>query len=105
MYKFVNGMLPSIFDDMFRYVNEIHGHFTRTSANLFVPFSRTSRGQKLIFYIGPTTWNYVISKINTDCAISTFKNIYVLCVVCEVVLECQIVCTFVISTILFRVTY
>ena len=75
MYKFVNGMLPSTFDDMFRYVNDIHGHFTRTSANLFVPFYRTSRGQKLISYFGPSTWNYIMANINTDCAISTFKKL------------------------------
>ena len=81
MYKFVNGMLPNLFDDMFCYVNTIHDHFTRSSSNLSVPFSRTSRGQKLISYLGPSIWNYITSKVSIDCAISTFKkslhNLYI----------------------------
>ena len=74
MYKFVKGMLPALFDDMFLNINQIHSHYTRTSNGLSVPLSRTSRRQKMISYLGPCVWNAIIAKINTDCAISTFKK-------------------------------
>ena len=74
MYKFVKGMLPDLFDNVFHYVSQVHAHFTRNSLGLFVPFSRTSRGQKVISYTGPCIWNVLSAKLDTDCAIGTFKK-------------------------------
>ena len=41
MYRYVNGMLPELFDDMFVYRNSVHEYSTRTalSNHMEVPFS------------------------------------------------------------------
>ena len=61
MYKFVKGMLPALFDNLFKYVNQVHAHFTRNSLDLVVPFSRTSRGQKKYFLYWPTHMEFAFS--------------------------------------------
>ena len=77
MYKFSNGMLPEMFVDMFTPVNNIHDRNTRQSAknNLYVPLYTTSRSQKCISYTGPHIWNFILSKINPNAPIGSFKNI------------------------------
>ena len=76
MYKYVNGMLPELFLDMFTPVSEIHNYDTRQAINknLFVSFKSTSRGQQSITYIGPHVWNFILSKINPHCSIGSFKR-------------------------------
>ena len=76
MYKYVNGMLPELFLDMFTPVSKIHNYDTRLAINknLFVSFKSTSRGQQSITYIGPHVWNFILSKINPHCSIGSFKR-------------------------------
>ena len=76
MYKYVNGMLPELFLDMFTPVSEIHNYDTRQAINknLFVSVKSTSRGQQSITYIGPHVWNFILSKINPHCPIGSFKR-------------------------------
>ena len=76
MYKYVNGMLPELFLDMFTLVSEIHNYDTRQAINknLFVSFKSTSRGQQSITYIGPHVWNFILSKFNPHCSIGSFKR-------------------------------
>ena len=64
MYKYMNGMLPELFLDMFTSINDIHNYDTRqaTNKNLRVSFKSTSRGQQSITYIGPDVWNFTYPK-------------------------------------------
>ena len=76
MYKYMNGMLPELFRDMFTPISDIHNYDTRQAKNkkLFVSFKSTSRGQQSITYIGPHVWNFTLSKINPICSIGSFKK-------------------------------
>ena len=76
MYKYVNGMLPVLFQDMFTPISDIHNYDTRQTIkeNLFVSFKSTSRGQQSITYIGPHVWNFISSQINSHCSIGSFKR-------------------------------
>ena len=76
MYKYMNGMLPKLFRDMFTSISDIHSYDTRQAKNktLFVSFKSTSRGQQSITYIGPHVWNFILSKINPICSIGSFKK-------------------------------
>ena len=76
MYKYINGMLPELFLNMFTSVSDVHDYDTRqaTKKKLSVPFKSTSRGQQSITYIGPHVWNFILSKINPICSIGSFKR-------------------------------
>ena len=76
MYKFVNGMLPKLFLDMFTPISDIHNYNARQAINnnWFVSFKSTSRGQQSITYIGPHVWKFILSKINPRCSIVSFKR-------------------------------
>ena len=76
MYKYMNGMLPELFRDMFTHISDIHSYDTRQARNkkLFVSFKSTSRGQQSITYIGPHVWKFILSKINPICSIGSFKK-------------------------------
>ena len=76
MYKYMNGMLPELFRDMFTPISDIHSYDTRQAKNkkLFVSFKSTSRGQQSVTYIGPHVWNFILSKINPICSIGSFKK-------------------------------
>ena len=76
MYKYMNGMLPELFLDMFTSISDIHNYDTRqaTNENLLVSFKSTSRGQQSITDIGPHVWNFILSKINPICSIGSFKK-------------------------------
>ena len=77
MYGYDNGMLPELLCDMFTPVNHIHDHETKhaKSKNLYVSFKPTSKGQKYFTYSGPLLWNFIISKINPNCTIKSFKTL------------------------------
>ena len=87
MYKYVNGMLPELFLDMFTPVSEIHNYDTRQAINknFFVYFKSTSRGQQSITYIGPHVWNFILSKINPHCSIGSFKRH-----ICQLLQHCSV---------------
>ena len=44
--------------------------------NIYVKFKGTIRGQKAFSYSGACIWNLILSHIETDCAIGTFKNFF-----------------------------
>ena len=73
MYKFSKNMLPELFENFFSNVATIHEHDTRSarSNHIYIQFKGTTRGQKAFSYSGA----YILSHIETDCAISTFKKL------------------------------
>ena len=76
MYKYIHGMLPELFLNMFTSISDVHDYDTRqaTKKKLSVPFKSTFRGQQSITYIGPHVWNFILSKINPICSIGSFKR-------------------------------
>ena len=85
MYRYVNEMLPELFCNLYTNVSNVHDHNTRGSSmnKLYVSFQSTSRGKKSFSYVGPETWNYILSKIDTDCSIGVFKKrLRELCKIC-----------------------
>jgi hypothetical protein len=66
MFKYHNGLLPSIFNDMFQRQSDVHMYNTR-NINLFtIPYCRTLRKQNTIIYQGPHIWNKIISHTDID---------------------------------------
>ena len=76
MYKFSKNMLPELFDNFFCNVASVHEHNTRSAClnHIYVKFKGTTRGQKAFSYSGACIWNLILSRIETDCAIGTFKK-------------------------------
>ena len=77
MYKFSKNMLPELFETFFSNVATIHEHDTRSARlnRIYIQFKGTTRGQKAFSYSGAYIWNFILSHIETDCAIGTFKKL------------------------------
>ena len=77
MYKFSKNMLPELFEKIFSNVATIHEHDTRSarSNHIYIQFKGTTRGQKAFSYSGAYIWNFILSHIETDCAIGTLKKL------------------------------
>ena len=78
MYKFSKNMLPELFEYFFCNVASVHEHSTRSAClnHIYVKFKGTIRGQKAFSYSGARNWNLILSHIETDCAIGTFKKLF-----------------------------
>lgn len=76
MYKYANDMLPELFWGEFEPVNQVHDYNTRGASlnQLYVPFHHTTRGQKSFKYVASSTWNFVITHLESDCSIGIFKK-------------------------------
>ena len=60
MYKLTKPMLPSMFEDMFISMSDVH--------------NSTKRTQRTIKHFGTKLWNSLCNALDIDCAISTFKH-------------------------------
>ena len=70
MYKFINKLLPRVFSTYFLAVHNIHGHSTRSSNNLHVPFTRTSYSMNTLRFHGPRLWNDIsraVKEVRDSC--------------------------------------
>ena len=74
MYKFNQGLLPKIFNDMFVRNAVIHEHYTRQSLNLHVPLGKSATLVRSIKFRGLFLWNNLKSVIDTKCSIHTLKT-------------------------------
>jgi hypothetical protein len=61
MHLWHNGMLPSIFDTMFRYAGNIDGYNTRYASghNLYKARVKTNIGKQLISFMAIDFWNSI----------------------------------------------
>ena len=75
MFKFINGYLPSLFNDIFVKNYTIHEYSTRQYNLLHVPKVKTSAFKKTIRYMGVSLWNSVSNVLNINCSVVTFKQI------------------------------
>ena len=76
MFKYVNTMIPDVFDNFFKTVLDKHQHNTRNTTQnlLYVTFRGTTRGQQTFKYWVPHIWNFIIKNINLTCPIGSFKE-------------------------------
>ena len=66
-------MLPVIIQELFKRSSDVHKYSTRQSQTFYVPICRTTAFSKTIKFKGVNIWNNLITKINPNCSISTFK--------------------------------
>ena len=79
MYNFPRiCMLLELFEIFLCNVASVHEHDTRSTYlnHIYVKFKGTTRGQKAFSYSGARIWNLILSHIETDCAIGTFKKLF-----------------------------
>jgi hypothetical protein len=74
IFKFIKGMLPMIFNNIF--CQNLHtGHrVTRNEYKLHLPLCKTSLYRNSIKYQGPVVWNNFGDLIDHCCSIHTFKK-------------------------------
>ena len=75
MYKLSNNMLPELFTDFCYKISDIHNRETRASSlnHIYVDFKTTTRGQQTLAFCGAHIWNFILSQMDTNCAIGSFK--------------------------------
>ena len=74
MFKFVKGMLPEIFGNLFRRNSDIVGHNTRQKFHLYVPHCNTTIYKNTIKMQGVLQWNAIQKDIDIFCSIHMFKK-------------------------------
>jgi len=74
MFKFTKGLLPEVFNKLFRRSSEVVTRTTRQRHNLYVPKCNTTLCQKFITMKGITEWNCIHKKIDHFCSIHSFKK-------------------------------
>ena len=75
MFKFVKGILPVIFNDMFKRNSEVVGRRTRQFYNLYVPKCRTTLYKNTIKMRGVQEWNAIQGSVDHFCSYHTFKRL------------------------------
>ena len=73
-YKSMSQMLPSIFQDFFTHVSDIHSHNTRSSGNLYLQTPRTDYTLNTVRFQAPLMWNSLSSELCASGTIQTFKR-------------------------------
>ena len=74
MYKVVNEMTLTLFDDIFIPTSTVHSYDTRQSNSLYVQYPATNRSKSTIRHYGTKLLNEIQRTINTSCSIGTFKT-------------------------------
>ena len=74
MFKFVKGILPEIFNLLFKRNSEISKRYTRQTHMLNLPICRTMLYKNTIIFQGPKAWNVISNQINSNCSIHAFKR-------------------------------
>jgi hypothetical protein len=74
MFKFIKGMLPTVFNTMFVRNSTVVQRLTRQQYKLKIPRCHTSALQKTMRYIGVQEWNSICDSIDHACSVHTFKK-------------------------------
>ncbi len=77
VYKSLNGLSPSHFQNYFQLSNTVHSHETRQAArgDIFQPIRNTFLyGLRSIKYIGAKLWNCIPTFIKVSASFNTFKS-------------------------------
>lgn len=74
MFRFIKGMLPNVFNNMFVRNSAVVQRLTRQQHKLNIPRCHTSALQKTMRYIGIQEWNNICDVIDHSCSLHMFKN-------------------------------
>ena len=74
MYKYKEGSLPKIFNDMFIVNADVHTLNTRSSNKFHISKVKTELGKISLRYHGAILWNKIMDCLNTASSFYTFKN-------------------------------
>ena len=74
MFKYVKGMLPTIFDDLFKRNSDDNVRVTRNINKLALPLCRTELYKRTIKYQGPNIWNRFEEVVDHKCSLHSFKK-------------------------------
>ena len=77
MFKYNQGLLPTIFNKYFATTNTIHQHNTRFSKNnYFLPRKNKTKGQRSLTYLGSKLWTEIPDCLKACFNTFTFSNKY-----------------------------
>ena len=75
MYRWYQNKLPSMFQDMFIPITDIHDYDTRQSSLLYCPKFKTELGKSRCSYRAPYMWNLIIkADINPETSEAVFTK-------------------------------
>ena len=77
MFRYCNGKIPDIIQNIFMINYDIHDHYTRQGGSYHVPKVKNNLGKWSIRYRGVIVWNTILSlKINPETSEALFaKNV------------------------------
>ena len=81
MYKYCTGLLPPVFDEMFKTNSDNHEYNTRHASDLQYPKNQLAFGNKSICYQGVEIWNNIPNHIRNSQNLNCFKNAYKDCLI------------------------
>ena len=76
MYKYSRNLLPCTFSSFFSSVRDTHTYSTKSSSNLFIPFTSTSYSINTLRFYGPRLWNSIDLHIRSLPSVGQFKSSY-----------------------------
>ena len=74
MYKYANGMLPPVMNELFIVNSTIHEHNTRQSHMLHTNRRHTDNSYRSFHNVGPRIWNALLNNFYVNVPISQFKQ-------------------------------
>ena len=74
MYKYVNEILPDIFQTMFAYNHNIHLYHTRIEDCFHVPVCSLSNTASFVRYTGVRIFNCLKHKVDIFCTTESYKR-------------------------------
>ena len=74
MFNYNNGILPSVFNDMFLKNHAVHRYPTRQSDEFHLPLLRTCSAQNTFIFEGPKFWNTLHNDLKTSPSLIAFKK-------------------------------
>ena len=95
MFRYVNKLLPNVFESYFTLSTSVHTYNTRQQSSFRLPYYRTNLGKRSVRYTGIKIWSEVLkSEIDTNSSQPVFKHNLKRCLLQGIIcLDCSKVTT------------
>ena len=95
MFRYVNKLLPNVFESYFTLSTSVHTYNTRQQSSFRLPYYRTNLGKRSVRYTGVKIWSEVLkSEIDTNSSQPVFKHNLKRCLLQGIIcLDCSKVTT------------
>lgn len=74
IFKILNNLLPTYFEEFLIYNAQVHSYPTRTNANFYLPRYNLSRSMRSLFYKGLNDFNKLPDAIKNSNSVPEFKR-------------------------------